>query len=130
MLANNMQGSCIIRPSHAVCYAASDPASASADTSTVSRSAQVLAFVNQIKEQYGIKHVYAWHATMGYWSGVSPVAATVDAAAAAMQKSGSQQQSATGADAAATAASAEILLPRATAVMSDLEPPTNWSQLV
>lgn len=57
-------------------------AGAAADTSTAASSAQVLGFVQHIKAQYGLQHVFAWHATMGYWSGVSPAAASVDAAAA------------------------------------------------
>jgi hypothetical protein len=92
------------------------------DTSSVSTSAQVLAFVDAIKQQYGLKHVFAWHACMGYWSGVSPEAAAVDAASA--------MATAQGDAAAAAAAAAEVVLPRVSPVMSDLEPPTNWSQLV
>lgn len=84
----------------------------------------MLAFVQDIKQQYGLKHVFAWHATAGYWSGVSPAAAVVDDAAA------SQAESAGSAQAAIEAAAAEVVLPRVGPVMSDLEPPTNWSQLV
>jgi hypothetical protein len=54
-----------------------------ADTSTAATSTQVSEFVRLIKEQYGLQHVYAWHASMGYWSGVSPAAAIADAATAA-----------------------------------------------
>ena len=54
-----------------------------ADTSSAATSTQVSEFVRLIKEQYGLQHVYAWHATMGYWSGVSPAAAVADAATAA-----------------------------------------------
>ena len=117
-----------------VCCSGID-AGPTADTSSVSTSAQVLAFVQHIKQEYGIKHVFAWHATMGYWSGVSPAAAAVDTAAAAAaqpsQLSSAGEPSAAAAHPASDAAAAsEVVLPRVTPIMSDLEPPTNWSQLV
>jgi hypothetical protein len=87
----------------------------------------VLAFVQDIKQQYGLKHVFAWHATAGYWSGVSPAAAVVDAAAAAQAEGAGSAQAAAE---ARGAAAAEVVLPHVGPVMSDLEPPTNWSQLV
>lgn len=93
----------------------------------MSTSAQVLAFVDAIKQQYGLKHVFAWHACMGYWSGVSPEAAAIDAAS---HSAGVAAQSDASAAAAVAAAAAEVMLPRVSPVMSDLEPPTNWSQLV
>lgn len=98
-----------------------------ADTSTAATSRQVLAFVQDIKQQYGLQHVFAWHATAGYWSGVSPAAAVVDAAVASQAESAGSAQAALEARAAAAA---EVVLPRFGPVMSDLEPPTNWSQLV
>lgn len=100
-----------------------------ADTSTAATSAQVLAFGTNIKEQYGLKHVFAWHATMGYWSGVSPAAAAVDAATAAAAQAHARDPDA-GSAAARAAADATVVLPRVGPVMSDLEPPTDWSQLV
>lgn len=98
-----------------------------ADTSTAATSRQVLAFVQDIKQQYGLHHVFAWHATAGYWSGVSPAAAAVDAAAASQAEGAGSGQ---GTLEAQAAAAAEVVLPRVSPVMSDLEPPTNWSQLV
>lgn len=116
----------------------SDPAAGpTADTSSVSTSAQVLACVDAIKQQHGIKHVVCWHATCGYWGGVSPAAADVDAAAAASaagagggDASGSSQGSDAAAAAVRAAVQAEVVFPRVTPIMSDLEPPTNWSQQV
>jgi hypothetical protein len=109
------------------CWCSGAHAGPQADTNSAATSAQVLAFLDNIKQQYGLKHVFAWHATMGYWSGVSPAAAAVDAAAAA-------QAQTVGADAATAearaAAGATLMLPRVGPVMSDLEPPTDWSQLV
>ncbi|XP_064961648.1 probable galactinol--sucrose galactosyltransferase 2 [Musa acuminata AAA Group] len=32
-------------------------------------------FVSNIKQTYGLRYVYVWHALMGYWGGVSPDAA-------------------------------------------------------
>ncbi|KAJ1403267.1 Glycosyl hydrolases 36 [Sesbania bispinosa] len=34
--------------------------------------ADLYQFIRTIKQKYGLKYVYAWHALLGYWSGVDP----------------------------------------------------------
>jgi hypothetical protein len=120
----------------------------------------VAGVIAAIKQRYNLKHVYAWHAILGYWSGVSPIA-TPAAAAAASTAAGAAVHALPAAavvsgeaDAAAEAAAKElaaaagitgrgktssgsssgmassVVLPRVSAAMTDLEPPCNWSQLV
>ncbi len=28
--------------------------------------------VRELKEQYGVRYIYCWHALMGFWAGVAP----------------------------------------------------------
>jgi hypothetical protein len=53
------------------------------DTSSTANAADVAGVITSLKQRYNLKHVYAWHAILGYWSGVSPNATAAAAAAAA-----------------------------------------------
>eukprot|EP00883_Tetradesmus_obliquus_P016561 jgi/Sobl393_1/9775/SZX78134.1 len=128
------------------------------DTSSTASAADVAGVIAAVKQRYNLKHVYAWHAILGYWSGVSPLAtpaaaaaaasAASSAAAAAAESSAEADAEAAAKELAAAAAgiaagdrvvsssssssgmASSIVLPRVSDAMTDLEPPCNWSQLV
>lgn len=53
------------------------------DTSSTASGAEVAAVIAAIKQRYKLKHIYAWHAILGYWSGVAASAVAAAPAAAA-----------------------------------------------
>ncbi|KAF6256659.1 raffinose synthase or seed imbibition protein Sip1-domain-containing protein [Scenedesmus sp. NREL 46B-D3] len=76
------------------------------ETSSTASAAEAAAVIAALKQRYNLKRIYAWHAILGYWSGVSPAATAAAPAAAAAAAFGAASDMLAAPAAAAAAAAA------------------------